>query len=74
MDKLVKIYDFIIDNEIATDEEISLCRCLCGWNEEMLNGIIYARTEYHDREQCLACEPENFYDRYAEDEDYEDGE
>lgn len=55
------LYDFIIENEIATDEEISLVTCINGYNEETLNDIIHVRTEYHDAEQCVQCEPENYY-------------
>lgn len=57
-----KIYDFIVFNEIATEEEISLCASVAGYSVETLNAIIYARTAYHDAPQCLACEPDNFVD------------
>lgn len=55
------IYDFIVDNELATEDEISLVTNINGWSEETLNSIIWCRTEYHDAEQCYQCEPENFY-------------
>lgn len=55
------LYDFIIDNEIATEAEISLVTQICGYNEKALNDIIWCRTAYHDAEQCYDCEPENFY-------------
>lgn len=55
------IYDFIRDNEIATEEEISLVTNICGYNVEALNNIIWCRTGYHDAEQCYDCEPENYY-------------
>lgn len=55
-------YDFIINNEIATENEINLVTCINGYNVETLNGIIWARTGYHDPEQCLISEPENFVD------------
>ena len=55
------IYDFIRDNEIATEEEISLVTNICGYNEKALNDIIWCRTAYHDAKQCYECEPENFY-------------
>ena len=54
------IYDFIIENEIATDAEISLVTNINGWNVESLNDIIWCRTEYHDAEQIYNCEKENF--------------
>jgi len=55
-----QIYDFILDNEIATEKEINLVTNINGYNEESLNNIIYARTAYHDVEQCVECEPESF--------------
>lgn len=55
------IYDFIRDNGIATEEEITLVTCINGWSVESLNSIIWCRTEYHDAEQCYQCEPGNFY-------------
>tara|TARA_Y100001963_G_C6653408_1_gene386840 strand:- start:226 stop:441 length:216 start_codon:yes stop_codon:yes gene_type:complete len=55
-----QIYDFIIDNNIATEKEINLVTCINGYNKKSLNNIIYARTGYHDPEQCLDCEPESF--------------
>lgn len=57
-----KIFDFIVNNEIATEEETQLVTLIAGWNVENLNAIIYARTAYHDAPQCLACEPEGFKD------------
>ena len=57
-----KIYDFIVNNELATNEEISLVTNINGYNAETLNNIVWCRSGYHDPEQCLACEPENFID------------
>ena len=50
------IYDYLIDNEIATEKEINLVTCINGYNVEALNNIIYARTGYHDLKQHLECE------------------
>ena len=55
------LYDFIRDNEIATEDEISLVTNINGYSEETLNDIIHCRTEYHDVPQLYACEPENYY-------------
>lgn len=55
------LYDFIRDNEIATEDEISLVTNINGWSEESLNDIIYCRTGYHDVPQLYDCEPENYY-------------
>ena len=50
------IYNFIIELEIATEEEVNLVTDICGYNEEALNDIIYARSGYHDMEQYCECE------------------
>lgn len=42
--KLQKIHEFIIANDIATEDEISLVTAICGYNEETLNDIINVRT------------------------------
>lgn len=55
------LYDFIRDNEIATESEIELVTNINGYSEETLNDIIHRRTEYHDVPQLYACEPENYY-------------
>lgn len=54
------IYDFIAENGIATENEIALVTSIAGWGVDQLNGIIYARTGYHDAKQCYNCEPENY--------------
>jgi len=58
-DEKAKIWDYIVANEIATEEELKLVTCINGYNEETLNDIIYARTGYHDKEQIEECEPVN---------------
>lgn len=55
------IYDFIVNNCIATEDEIQLVTNINGWNVESLNDIIHVRTEYHDAEQCVNCEPDHYY-------------
>lgn len=70
-----KIFDFIVNNGIATEDETQLVTAVAGWSVETLNAVIYARTGYHDAPQCLACEPENFVDLckdFAEDDDDND--
>ena len=51
MEKINKIWDEIINQNIATEEELKLITCINGFNEETLNAVIYARTGYHDLEQ-----------------------
>jgi hypothetical protein len=56
--KLSKIWDYIINQGIATEEELQLVTCINGYNEETLNDVIYARTAYHSMEQIEECEGE----------------
>jgi len=46
-----KIWDYIVETGIATDEELKLVTCINGYNEETLNDVIYARTGYRSMEQ-----------------------
>ena len=45
------IWDYIVDNGIANDNEVELVTDINGLTEETLNDIIYARTGYHSIEQ-----------------------
>ena len=56
MDKLNKIFDFIIEWEIATEDEIQLVTKINGWNEKSLNDIIYVKTGYRNMEQMKESE------------------
>ena len=46
-----RIYDYLTESGIATDEEIQLVSCINGWSVETLNDILYARTGYRDIDQ-----------------------
>lgn len=48
--------DFIIMNNIATDDEIRLVAAINGYNEQTMWDIIYARVGLRNYEQCLANE------------------
>lgn len=51
---LFDVWHMIVDTyNIATDEELELITCINGMNIEALNGVIYARTGYHDIEQYM---------------------
>ena len=56
MDKLNEIFDFIIEWEIATEDEIQLVTKINGWNEKSLNDIIYVKTGYRNMEQMKESE------------------
>ena len=46
------LWDFIVDNNIAADNEVILVSDINGWNEETMTDIIYARTGLRSYEQC----------------------
>lgn len=46
------LYDFIVDNNIATEEEVELVTTISGWSEDTMEDIIFARTGLRDYEQC----------------------
>lgn len=43
-----KVKNFLIEQEIATEDEISLVTQINGYSIDTLNAILYARTGYHD--------------------------
>lgn len=55
------IYNFILDNELTTQEALDLATSCSGYNVETLNYVIYYFTGYHDIEQLHECEPEGLY-------------
>lgn len=56
MNKMNKIWDYILEAGIATEAELQLVTNINGYNEEVLNSIIYARTGYRNIEQLKECE------------------
>lgn len=52
------LWDFITENEIATDNELQLIWNLCGMSDEILERVIFARTGLRSIEQCQS---EGFY-------------
>jgi hypothetical protein len=72
-----KMAEFMVDNNIATDEEIQLVTNINGWKVETLLDILRVRTGYRSIEQALSSEPENYRDNYGyftDEEDEEDEE
>lgn len=53
-----KIWDYLIENGIATKDELTLVTNINGYNMETLNDVIYARTGFHDIEQLKGEEEE----------------
>lgn len=48
-----EIYDYLIDNEIATQGELDLITNINGFSEKTLNDVIYSKTGYNDIGQLL---------------------
>ena len=46
------LWDFIVDNNIATEDEVILVSDINGFNEGTMTDIIYARTGLRSYEQC----------------------
>lgn len=70
--ELEEIWEYLVEMEIATEEELSLVTDINGYNEETLNDVIYARTGYHDIEQYLECEDTDTYNEYFGEDSEED--
>ena len=45
--------NYLIENNIATEEEITLVCAINGFNTETLDDILYARTGYRSFEQLM---------------------
>lgn len=48
------LWDFIVDNNIATEDEVGLVSDINGLNEETMTDIIFAKTGLRSYEQCKA--------------------
>ena len=46
-----EIKDYIIEMEIATEQEVDLVTNINGWNKTALNDVLFCRTGYRDIEQ-----------------------
>ena len=51
-----ELYEYLIECNIATEEEISLVTSINGSNEDSLNSILYSRTGYRSLEQIREME------------------
>lgn len=46
-------YNFITENNIATEKEVNLVTDINGYSEDTFLSIVYARTGYRSYEQLL---------------------
>ena len=54
--ELDNYWDFLINECIATEEELKLVTSINGYNEISLNDILYVRTGYRSMEQYKESE------------------
>jgi hypothetical protein len=54
--KADKLYDYLLETGIATEEELSLVSCIMGHNEETYEAVLYTRTGYRSLEQFKEME------------------
>ena len=54
--KYNELWNLIIDNNIATDDELDLIQRINGWRLETLEDVLYVRTGYRDAQQYKECE------------------
>jgi hypothetical protein len=47
-----RVWDYIINNGIATEDELQLVTDINGYSVDTLNDVLYARTGYHSIEQA----------------------
>lgn len=51
-----ELWDFIVNNNIATEDELKLVSSINGWRLETLEDVLYVRTGYRDAQQYKECE------------------
>lgn len=51
METITKIWDYLIEAEIATEAELKLITNINGYNENSLNSVLYSRTGYRNIKQ-----------------------
>ena len=54
-------YDFILENELVSQEALDLGLACGGNSMDTYNYIIYYSTGYHSIEQLWECEKDSFY-------------
>lgn len=65
-DITIALWDYIVENNIATEEEVELVAQINGQSEETMESIIYARTGCRSYEQLLSegCPEEEALNSY----------
>ena len=58
MDKLAGYWIDLVNEGIATEEELQSVTCINGYNKETLDDVLYVRTGYRSWEQYTGEEEE----------------
>lgn len=62
-EKEMHLYDYIVETEIATAEELNLARNLVSGSwQTVLEAVLYIRTGYRNLQQLLDDEDEDYND------------
>lgn len=51
MNTTAEMYDYLLDVVGVSQETLSVACCLCGYNRETMEGVLYAVTGYRDFDQ-----------------------
>ena len=54
--ELEKLWDLLVNYEIASEESLKLVTCLNGYSLETMEDVLYALTGYHSYEQFMENE------------------
>jgi len=52
------VWDYLLETEIATEDELRLVTNINGYSIESLNDIIYSKTSYRSLEQLQGLDDE----------------
>ena len=62
-------FNYLVNYEICTEEEMKLVTSINGYNEESVNDILYVREGYRYMEQYLEYEDKETYNEYYREEE-----
>jgi len=67
-------YNYLVENDIATDDEIDLVVKINGYTEEQLDNILFVRTGYRSFESYIyyECDEEELWNEEKDEEDFDE--
>lgn len=66
--ELDEYYNYLINSAITTEETLRCITGIFGYNEEILNDVLYYFSGYRDIENYVACEDTETYIKYFREE------